>query len=250
MEGAGPVVLVSGGVGLTRSSACWRRASRCRPTAGLVGARHPDGAVHAFGERGARPGGRRSGLRRHVVYEAPRAQDRAGHDYDAAGRIDAEWLARHTPLAEATVYLCGPRPFLHALGGGLLARGVPRRGCGTSSSGPPTRCWASGPGGLIAGFRHRASAPLPARSARAAHPHRSAAPVPPGGARVPSRASRSSNASARATSSAATARGSGIVQRNSNPRPARSGAVGGGSSGRWSREAFDQREVAVTAGIQ
>ncbi|WP_298951236.1 NO-inducible flavohemoprotein [uncultured Methylobacterium sp.] len=125
-EGTGPVVLVSGGVGLTPLLSMVEAsvaAAPDRPVWWVHGTR--DGATHAFGERVRALAAAAPGLRRHVVYEAPRAQDRAGHDYDAVGRIDADWLARHTPLAEATVYLCGPRPFLHALVGGLLARDVP-----------------------------------------------------------------------------------------------------------------------------
>lgn len=43
-----------------------------------------------------------------------------GLGHDEAGFISTDWLARNTPVGEATYYLCGPRPFL------LLARsGVP-----------------------------------------------------------------------------------------------------------------------------
>jgi nitric oxide dioxygenase len=49
----------------------------------------------------------------------------AGRDYDERGLIDAGRLARETPREEATYYLCGPRPFLRAMIGGLARAGVP-----------------------------------------------------------------------------------------------------------------------------
>ena len=39
--------------------------------------------------------------------------------------ITADWLRRNTPVADAVYYLCGPRPFLRAMVGGLARSGVP-----------------------------------------------------------------------------------------------------------------------------
>jgi nitric oxide dioxygenase len=60
-----------------------------------------------------------------TYYEAPEAGDVAGRDYDEACFISIDWLARNTPVTEATYYLCGPRPFLRALVSGLVRKGVP-----------------------------------------------------------------------------------------------------------------------------
>ena len=43
------------------------------------------------------------------------------------GLISADWLARHTPVGEAAYYLCGPRPFLRAMVGGLARSGAQLR---------------------------------------------------------------------------------------------------------------------------
>jgi nitric oxide dioxygenase len=51
--------------------------------------------------------------------------DRRGEHYDESGLIKADWLARHTPLEQATYFLCGPKPFLRALVTGLMAKVVP-----------------------------------------------------------------------------------------------------------------------------
>jgi nitric oxide dioxygenase len=59
-----------------------------------------------------------------TYYEAPEADDIIGRDYDEAGFISVDWLARNTPVNEATYYVCGPRPFLRAYIGGLARVGV------------------------------------------------------------------------------------------------------------------------------
>ena len=60
-----------------------------------------------------------------VFYNAPAPGDVAGRDDDARRLISAAWLAGNTPLAAATYYICGPRPFLRAMIGGLARTGVP-----------------------------------------------------------------------------------------------------------------------------
>ena len=44
---------------------------------------------------------------------------------DERGVITPDWLRRNTPLEDAVFYLCGPRPFLRALVGGLARSGAP-----------------------------------------------------------------------------------------------------------------------------
>ena len=60
-----------------------------------------------------------------TFYNAPDPSDALGRDYDERGLINADWLARNTPTQEASYYLCGPRPFLRAMVGGLARTGVP-----------------------------------------------------------------------------------------------------------------------------
>jgi nitric oxide dioxygenase len=59
-----------------------------------------------------------------TFYNVPATNDVAGRDYDERGFISADWLERNTPLEDATYYLCGPRPFLRALVGGLARKGA------------------------------------------------------------------------------------------------------------------------------
>src|SRR3546814_2095977 len=59
-----------------------------------------------------------------IFYQSPRPEDVAGHDYDVAGLIDADWLVANTPIDDADYFLCGQRPFLRALVAALSLSGV------------------------------------------------------------------------------------------------------------------------------
>lgn len=121
-----PVVLVSGGVGLTPMMSMLEAISATtpeRPTWHIHGALN--GRVHAMSARMRQLATHTKGIRTHIFYAAPEAADQLGEHYDEAGLISAEWLARHTPLAEATYFLCGPIPFLRSLVKGLSAKGLP-----------------------------------------------------------------------------------------------------------------------------
>jgi len=121
-----PVVLVSGGVGLTPMVSMLETIAARRPdlpTWYIHGAEN--GRQHAMGEAVRDLAGRSPNIIHHTFYNAPLSEDRAGADYNHVGLISAEWLAQHTPIAEATYYLCGPKPFLRALVAGLARQGLP-----------------------------------------------------------------------------------------------------------------------------
>jgi nitric oxide dioxygenase len=121
-----PVVLVSGGVGLTPMVSMLE----------TIAANDQDRAVWwVHGTQNGRTHAMRAHVRAltagiaeselHTFYAEPQASDRQGEDFDKAGMISGAWLARNTPVAEATYYLCGPKPFLRALVNGLAREGVP-----------------------------------------------------------------------------------------------------------------------------
>lgn len=121
-----PVVLVSGGVGLTPMMSMLEAISATtpeRPTWHIHGALN--GRVHAMAARMRQLTAQAKGIRTHIFYAAPEAGDLHGEHYDETGLINAEWLAHHTPLSEATYFLCGPKPFLRSLVNGLAAKGLP-----------------------------------------------------------------------------------------------------------------------------
>ncbi len=121
-----PVVLLSGGVGLTPMMSMLETVVERHPelpTQFVHGALN--GSTHAMRDHVRSIAERAAGVTATIFYEAPRQEDVAERDYDRAGLIDAEWLRSNTPVAEADYFLCGPRPFLRALVSGLSRSGVP-----------------------------------------------------------------------------------------------------------------------------
>jgi nitric oxide dioxygenase len=119
-------VLLSGGVGLTPMVSMLEaivRSGSGRPTWYVHGAEN--GRVHAMREHVRALAAGAQGVTVRTFYNKPESADVQGRDYDEQGVITADWLARNTPLKEATYYLCGPRPFLRALVGSLARTGVP-----------------------------------------------------------------------------------------------------------------------------
>lgn len=120
-----PVVLLSGGVGLTPMVAMLEAIAAEHPDLPVHYAHGTqDGSTHAMGKRVQRLlAGLKQG-RSTVFYLTPRPQDAPGTTFDLAGLIDGEWLVANTPVHEADYYLCGPRPFLRALVSALSLAGV------------------------------------------------------------------------------------------------------------------------------
>jgi nitric oxide dioxygenase len=122
----GPVVLLSGGVGFTPMMSMLETISqtgRARPVWYIHGAEN--GRVHAMGEHARELASQVPNITVRTFYNAPDPTDQPGLHYDERGLITADWLARNTPTQEAAYYLCGPRPFLRAMVGGLARTGVP-----------------------------------------------------------------------------------------------------------------------------
>ena len=122
----GPVVLLSGGVGLTPMMSMLEsivRSGRGRPIWYVHGAEN--GRVHAMGAHARELAARAPNVTVRTFYNVPDPGDVAGRDYDERGLISADWLSRNTPREDAGYYLCGPRPFLRAMVGGLVRTGVP-----------------------------------------------------------------------------------------------------------------------------
>jgi nitric oxide dioxygenase len=118
-----PVVLLSGGVGLTPLLSMLETIGRLHPgleTHWAHGALN--GATQAFGLRVRELAERLPSLTATTFHEAPRPED---HGRAEQGRITPDWLRANTPLDSADYFLCGPKPFLRSLVGGLAAAGVP-----------------------------------------------------------------------------------------------------------------------------
>lgn len=121
-----PIVMLSGGVGLTPMVAMLEAIVErgIDVPVQFIHSTH-DGGVHAFRDHVRELAAAAKGkVDATVFYSRPRPQDVAGRDYDAAGRVDLEWLTTHTPVAEADYFVCGPLGFLRAFVPGLARAGV------------------------------------------------------------------------------------------------------------------------------
>jgi nitric oxide dioxygenase len=98
------------------------RSGRGRPTWYVHGAENH--RVHAMGEHARDLASQAPNITVRTFYNVPDTSDEIGRQYDERGLITADWLARNTPVQEASYYLCGPRPFLRAMVGGIARAGV------------------------------------------------------------------------------------------------------------------------------
>ncbi|MFB3060367.1 MAG: 2Fe-2S iron-sulfur cluster-binding protein, partial [Candidatus Binatia bacterium] len=121
-----PVVLLSGGVGLTPMismlNAIVESGSK-RPVWFVHGTR--DGREHAMGAHSRRMAVENANVNVHVSYSQPRSEDSEGSDYDSRGYVTIDLLKRVLPPAAYDFYLCGPTAFMKSLYNGLLEWGVP-----------------------------------------------------------------------------------------------------------------------------
>ncbi|MGN6083136.1 NO-inducible flavohemoprotein [Trinickia sp.] len=120
-----PVVLVSGGVGITPMMSMLSTLTAegsTRRVAFVHACRN--GRVHAFKEWLAEAMATHANVSRAVFYENVESADRQGVDYDFEGRIDFSRIAAQAVLPDADYYLCGPMAFMEAQRDSLVALGV------------------------------------------------------------------------------------------------------------------------------
>ena len=120
-----PVVLLSGGVGLTPVVSMIETIAGQHPAlethyvhGTTSSATHAmDGHIRSLAKQHGK-------IRIATFYSEPHADDAPGETHDVDGFISMDWLKENTPLHEADFYLCGPKPFLRAFVGDLTRAGV------------------------------------------------------------------------------------------------------------------------------
>lgn len=121
-----PVVLLSGGVGMTPMVAMLE----------TIAAEHPEleahfvhgalnGDVHAMAGHVKALAVAHGGTRVSTFYSEPAVGDVLGESHDVEGFVSIGWLQAQTPFDTADFYLCGPKPFLRTLVRGLIEAGAP-----------------------------------------------------------------------------------------------------------------------------
>lgn len=116
-----PLVLLSGGVGLTPMMSMLEtvlQSGAQREIVYIHAAR--SGKFHAMKEQVAELAQAHDNLRTYTVYETPEA----GESSDKTGYIDLAWL-KSVAAADSDFYFCGPVPFMKAVRRALKEWGVP-----------------------------------------------------------------------------------------------------------------------------
>jgi nitric oxide dioxygenase len=120
-----PVVLLSGGVGLTPMVAMLETlAEHPGVTVQYIHGTH-DRETHAMRMQVRELASRSRKIQVIDFHQTPLPDEIVGVDFDHAGIITDDWLVAHTPVDEADYYVCGPRPFLRATVATLSLAGVP-----------------------------------------------------------------------------------------------------------------------------
>lgn len=112
VEAKTPIVLISGGVGLTPMVSMLKRAVQDpeRQVVFVHGARNS--GVHAMRDRLREAAKTYGNFSLVVFYDDPLPQDVAGRDYDFAGLVDVKSIRDSILLPDADYYICGPIPFM------------------------------------------------------------------------------------------------------------------------------------------
>jgi ferredoxin-NADP reductase/phenylpropionate dioxygenase-like ring-hydroxylating dioxygenase large terminal subunit len=138
-----PVVLVSGGVGVTPMIAIaeyivdqGRRTGRYRPIHFIHGAQNS--RVQAFGKHIQTLAAEHPAMSVHVRYSHPEPGDEIGVSHDSVGRVDIDLLQQLAPGGGCDFYLCGPSEFMNSLYHGLTGIGVRPERIHYESFGPGT----------------------------------------------------------------------------------------------------------------
>ncbi|KAG8409389.1 Nitric oxide oxidoreductase [Metarhizium acridum] len=120
-----PVVLMSGGVGLTPmmamlktlvDQASWRKVVFVHAVR--------NGRVHAMKAALSEIVANNPQVRRAVFYEEVTDQNQQGFDYDFVGRVELSKIKDMVLLPGADFYICGPLPFMKAQSKALMLMGV------------------------------------------------------------------------------------------------------------------------------
>ncbi|AQH03985.1 nitric oxide dioxygenase (plasmid) [Burkholderia sp. KK1] len=120
-----PIVLISGGVGLTPMVSMLRRAIQNpqRQVVFVHGARN--GAVHAMRDRLRQTAATYANFKAFVYYDDPLPADVQGEDYDRKGFVDLNELKALILQPDADYYICGPIPFMRIQHDALKAMDIP-----------------------------------------------------------------------------------------------------------------------------
>jgi nitric oxide dioxygenase len=124
MEKNTPVVLLSGGVGLTPMVSMLNSLVEKQPERDVTFVHAAvNGKVHALREEVAEVS-EKENVKTFVFYDSPTKEDRLKEHFDVEGYLSKDWIANNTDIKSADFYFCGPVPFMKMVFQSLKLLGV------------------------------------------------------------------------------------------------------------------------------
>ncbi len=137
-ESPRPVVLLSGGVGLTPMVAMLHALAQRSTRRVMFLHACENGAIHALRDEVNGLIAQRAGLSAHYCYRLPGEDDRAAGHFHGEGFLTREVMQSLLCLDDYDFYLCGPPPFMQAMYATLRGLGVAKERIAYEFFGPAT----------------------------------------------------------------------------------------------------------------
>ncbi len=134
-----PVVLISGGIGITPMLAIARFLTHIKDNREVYfffGCRNS--VDHMFRDEVIELQKANPNMRLHICYSRPLDGDVRGETYNHEGRVTIDLMKEILPSSNYDYYLCGPGPFMDTLVHGLYDWGVPKKDVKFEAFGPAT----------------------------------------------------------------------------------------------------------------
>lgn len=126
MESTLPLVLISGGVGLTPMMCMLNTTVNERKDREVYFIHATfNSKFHAFKNHVNDVAAEHKNVKSFVIYEKPTKEDKEMKNYDKDGYFNLEWLQQTLPTKDADFYFCGPAPFMKVINKSLKQWGVP-----------------------------------------------------------------------------------------------------------------------------
>ncbi|MED3624090.1 NO-inducible flavohemoprotein [Neobacillus thermocopriae] len=119
-----PVVLLSGGVGLTPMMSMLKTIVEIQPERKVTFIHAAqNGNVHALRDE-VEELAKLDNVTAYFFYDSPTEEDRKNNRFDVEGYVTREWLKEKVEIEDADFYFCGPVPFMKSIHSFLIDLGV------------------------------------------------------------------------------------------------------------------------------
>jgi len=119
-----PVVLLSGGVGLTPMMSMLKTVVEVQPKRKVTFVHAAaNGNVHALRDE-VEDLSNLDNVNSYFFYDSPTEEDRKNNRFDVEGYVTHDWLKEKIDIQDADFYFCGPVPFMKAINRSLKEIGV------------------------------------------------------------------------------------------------------------------------------